>query len=271
MFDQTNYQSITADWSAAKKQCIPAESFQYFPTTGSTNDVLLEFAKNNTNKPTIQLAVADHQTAGRGRRGDAWLAPGGKNLLFSVLLPLTIEKRYWTRIPQFIAWTMGRTIETVIDPDLQIEAKWPNDLYLGGKKLGGILIETSLEPNPVAVIGVGLNVNIKDGEFPDEIREIATSLYEHVGCESNRWYLLGQFLDTLLAKFPGKVIEFDDCLSWIRERDYLLNQKVTIRQSEDKSTVRGIGCGIGNEGELLVKKANGKIEKVFSAARLVLG
>ncbi len=270
MLDQTIYQSITADWSAAKKQRLPEEFFQYFQTTGSTNDVLLVSAKTNTNTPTTQLAVAEHQTAGRGRRGDAWLAPNGKNLLFSVLLPLTIEKRYWTRIPQFIAWTMGRTIETVIDPGLKIEAKWPNDLYLEGKKLGGILIETSLEPNPVAVIGLGLNVNIKGDEFPHEIREIATSLYSHIGCESNRWYLLGQFMDTLLGEFPEKVIEFDDCLSWIRKRDYLRDRKVLIKQSGMENPANGIARGIGDEGELLVETGLGIVESIFSAERLVL-
>jgi len=270
MLDQTIYQSLTADWTAAKKQCLPEESCQYFQTIGSTNDVLLEFAKNNPNTTTTQLAVADHQTAGRGRRGDAWLAPNGKNLLFSVLLPLTIEKRYWTRIPQFIAWTMGRTIETVIDPDLKIEAKWPNDLYLEGKKLGGILVETSLEPNPIAVVGIGLNVNIKEDEFPHEIRKIATSLYNHVGCESNRWYLLGQFMDSLLGEFPEKVIEFDDCLSWIRKRDYLRDRKVLIKQSGMENPANGIARGIGDEGELLVETEPGITESIFSAERLVL-
>ena len=194
MSDQSIYESISADWNQSLKQRLPGDSVQYFESTGSTNDVLLELSKYNPNTSiSIHLAVADHQSEGRGRRGDAWLAPAGKNLLFSVLIPLEIEKRYWTRIPQLIAWTLGRAIESSIDPGLRVEAKWPNDLYLKGKKLGGILVETSLKPTPFAVVGIGMNVNIKQAEFPSEIQDIATSLYEHVGCESNRWYLLGQF------------------------------------------------------------------------------
>ncbi len=272
MSDQTYYDSLSAAWSDSLRQRLPGDSVQYFKSIGSTNDVLLGLSRHNPDKPiTFRLAVADHQTAGRGRRGDAWLASAGKNLLFSVLLPLDLEKRYWTRIPQLIAWTMGRAIESVIDPGLRIEAKWPNDLYLTGKKLGGILVETSLTPEPFAVVGVGLNVNSKQGEFPPEIRDIATSLYEHLGCESNRWYLLEQFLENLLDGYPENVIDFDECLSWIRERDYLRDREVLIKQPGDQIPVKGLGHGIGNEGELLVKMGSGKIEEIYSAESLIVG
>ena len=271
MNDQTLYDSISADWTYSKKEILKADQVQYFDSIGSTNDVLLEQARNETNTTIIpRLAVADFQTSGRGRRGDAWLAPTEKNLLFSVLLPLNIEKKYWTRIPQLIAWTMGRTIESTIDPELRIEAKWPNDLYLAGKKLGGILVETSMNQNAAAIVGVGLNVNIKSNEFPPELSSIATSLYEHVGCESNRWYLLGQYLAILLNDFPSKVIEFEDCLSWIRERDYLRNRKIDIKQSGRKSHSKAIARGIGDEGQLLVETENGKMESIFSADQLVV-
>jgi len=169
-----------------------------------------------------------------------------------------------------IAWSMGRTIESVIDPYMKIQTKWPNDLYLEGKKLGGILVETSTRSSrSFAVVGMGVNVNVKAAEFPDEIREIATSLYEHIGCESNRWYLLGQFLKTFLTEFPEKTLCFDACLAWVQERDFLVHRNVRVKLiGNSEPLTEGRACGIGNEGELLVKTSSGQIEKVLSSERL---
>ena len=135
---------------------------------GSTNDVAARGAGSIANEGLVVLA--EEQTAGRGRRGRAWTAPAGSSLLMSVLLfpPEPTADPGW--LTALAALAVVEVVAAWSGRDARI--KWPNDVRVDGRKIAGILVERG----PGAVIGIGLNVNIRLDQFPDELRDSATSL-----------------------------------------------------------------------------------------------
>ena len=143
--------------------------------TGSTNADVAELARSGEAEGLV--LVAEHQSAGRGRLGRVWRAPARSGLSFSVLLrPVTVPAGRWPLVPLLVGVGVARAVARVTD--IEISLKWPNDLLVGGRKLGGILAEW-LEPvaaggqaepagaiGPAIVVGVGLNVTLREPELP---------------------------------------------------------------------------------------------------------
>ncbi|MBL9159956.1 MAG: biotin--[acetyl-CoA-carboxylase] ligase [Verrucomicrobiales bacterium] len=256
---------IVRGWSPEDSVRFPIERFQHVGETGSTNDDLLARARSGSASP-YDLISADFQSRGRGRRGDRWEATPGRNLLFSLALPLEGDRHLWPRLPHLTAWIVGSTVESILGPGYRLEAKWPNDLLHDGKKLAGILVEIVLAPVPYAIVGIGLNVNLRQEELPPELRSIATSLYELIGCESSRWFLLGQIIQGFLRHFPAHTIDFDPVLDWIRPRDFLAGRLLSLRSGRE--WFEGHARGIGADGELLLETLAGDVVKIVSAEEI---
>jgi BirA family biotin operon repressor/biotin-[acetyl-CoA-carboxylase] ligase len=256
---------IVRGWPREDAESFPVERFRHFEETGSTNDDLLALIRSGEARP-YDLFCADFQTRGRGRRGDRWEAAAGRNLLFSLALPLDGDRRLWPRLPHLSAWILGSAVESILGPGYRLEAKWPNDLLHEGRKLAGILVETVVMPRPFAVVGIGLNVNLRHEELPPDLRPIATSLYELLGCESSRWFLLGQVVRGFLRHFPEKTTDFATVLDWIRARDFLLARRLSVRCGNEWR--EGISRGLGDEGELLLEMGDGTLVRVTSAEEI---
>lgn len=262
------YDEIVRGWSDADRSRFTARQFHHLDETGSTNDDLLGRARAGLTR-SFDVIATDFQTRGRGRRGDRWEAVGGRNLLFSIALPLDGERETWSRLPHLTACLVGRAIEDILGPGHQLQAKWPNDLLFNGQKLAGILVETSLSPRPVAIVGVGINVNLRREELPVELRHLATSLYEILECESSRWFLLGLIILGFLRHFPGRLNDFDPVLGWVTSRDFLFGKTLQIRSG--LCWLEGIAAGIGPGGELLLEANDGKRVEIVSAEEIRWG
>ncbi|GAB3703502.1 biotin--[acetyl-CoA-carboxylase] ligase [Spirosoma flavus] len=141
------------------KTLFLGQIIQYLPSCQSTNDEASDLiARTDVAEGT--LVITDHQTAGRGQRGNIWLATAGQNLTFSLILKpsfLQPTEQFWLNM----AISLG--IYDALQPLLgdQLRVKWPNDIYVGSKKLGGILIENTLHGTSIAwsIVGMGLNIN----------------------------------------------------------------------------------------------------------------
>ncbi|NLT69130.1 MAG: biotin--[acetyl-CoA-carboxylase] ligase [Verrucomicrobiaceae bacterium] len=259
------HDEIIRGWPAADRSRFLPDQFRHTPETGSTNDDLL--AKARAGEITApELLATDYQTSGRGRRGDRWEAAPGRNLLFSLALPLDSPRETWSRLPQLTASLVGSAIEDILGPGHQLQAKWPNDLLYQGQKLAGILVEITLKPHPVAIVGVGVNVNLRADELPPALRALATSLYEIAGYESNRWFLLGLIVQGFLRHHPERLLDFQDTLAWITARDLLHGRRLQIRSGRED--IVGTASGIGPRGELLLRKDNGHIREIVSAEEI---
>jgi BirA family biotin operon repressor/biotin-[acetyl-CoA-carboxylase] ligase len=181
------------------------------------------------------VVTAREQTAGRGRVGRVWTAPEGKALLYSAILR-PLDQRHLL-LPLSVPLAVCATAEA-LRPDAKCMVKWPNDIWLEGRKLSGILIEAKPQEG-WAVIGVGLNLSIEPHEFPDDLRQPATSLGGGVTPEQAR-----HELDAQLDRWA--CAEEEAVLSEWRKRDGLRGREVSW---EDGSGVAG---GIDDRGNLIV-------------------
>jgi len=210
---------------------------RHFRVTDSTNARARELVEAGAAGGTVVTAA--EQTAGRGRQGRSWTAPPGKALLYSaVLRPL--DERHLL-LPLAVPLAVCEAAEE-LQPGIECAIKWPNDVWVDGRKLAGALIEAKPQDG-WAVIGVGLNLTIERDEFPPELRETATSLVG-VPIDDARRALNGA-LDRWVEA------ESSDVLSAWRERDALRGREI----SWDGGS--GIADGIEDSGDLVVAVAGG--------------
>jgi BirA family biotin operon repressor/biotin-[acetyl-CoA-carboxylase] ligase len=189
--------------------------------------------------------TAAEQSAGRGRQGRSWAAPAGTALLMSAivrdltrrdaLLPLAVPVAVAEACDQFAGTRCG--------------IKWPNDIWIDGRKLSGILLEGRPQEG-WAVIGVGLNVGTTRDDFPDELRATATSLAIEAGSDPG----VEPVLAAVLAALERRLGDGPDAIlaAW-RERDVLLGSQVRWNGGE------GTAAGIDRDGALLVDSASGRV------------
>jgi BirA family biotin operon repressor/biotin-[acetyl-CoA-carboxylase] ligase len=230
---------------------------RHFRQVGSTNTVAREMAEAGA--PNGTVVTADEQTAGRGRQGRTWTAPPGSALLFSTIVR-PLGKRQ-PLLPLAVPLAVCEAAER-LRPGGQCKVKWPNDIHLDGRKLSGILIEARPQEE-WAVVGVGLNLTIAADEFPEELRDTATSLFADArgvgdardayishsasgGVADEARVALCEALDRWVEADAGKILA-----AW-RERDTLLGREVSWERGS------GVAEGIDERGYLLVRVADGE-------------
>ncbi len=234
-------------------------TLRHSPSTASTNADALTCLQQpaTTSAPHGLVILADRQTAGRGRRGRTWHSPPQGNLYVSVIV---IPRPPATRITPCLTWVPLLTALAEADclshqTGLPVSVKWPNDLLIHDKKIGGILCEqtTTVERTMAIVIGIGLNINAPLNDFPEDLRQSATSLAAEAGGPFDRVAILAdlllqleQRLDRLFLDGPaGMIEEFTQRCSTIGK-----NVRVTL---EEKGVVQGIAESIGPDGCLRLR------------------
>jgi BirA family biotin operon repressor/biotin-[acetyl-CoA-carboxylase] ligase len=218
----------------------------HYRTTDSTNERARELALAGA--PHGTLVTADEQTAGRGRQGRSWLAPPGKSVLMSVVLRHLGGAQ--AHLPLAAAIAACEACELTAPP-IHCSIKWPNDVWIDGRKVAGILVEGRPQQG-WAVLGIGLNVTTTEDEFPDEIQQIATSLAAaRPGAEPPaKEHVLNELLTTLRVRLDDPP---DTVVTEWRERDALRDQ--TIRWDGGEGTA----TGIDDSGALIVRTATGRV------------
>ena len=149
----------------------------YFDSIDSTNNELKRQAETQVCHGL--LAVAEEQTAGRGRRGHGWVSPSGTGIWFSVLLKPEVSPDKASMLTLVAAMAVAKAITETTGLVSQI--KWPNDIVVNKKKVCGMLTELSAEMTRINYVVIGIGINANNKEFPDEIKETATSLFIESG------------------------------------------------------------------------------------------
>ena len=230
--------------------------------TGSTNDDARLLALAGAAHGVI--VIADAQRAGRGRRGAAWVSPPRRNLLCSVVLRPALPMEKWPRLTHACALAVCETLESI--PGLPPpRIKWPNDIYLGGKKVSGILVESAMDARGgFAVAGVGVNLNLTAEDFPPELRDTATSVWlERGGQEISREDFAIQFLHRLRAQCTRAEDDFPALLEACETRSFLSGRRVSLLSGSHE--LEGTALGVGPEGELRLLHDDGRVQLITSA------
>jgi BirA family biotin operon repressor/biotin-[acetyl-CoA-carboxylase] ligase len=235
---------------------------------GSTNDEAIRFVREGA--PTGLLVIAEHQTAGKGRKGRRWTSPPGSGLCFSLVIHPSSPRRHWPLLSLLTSVAVARSIEELSRQanarrSFRIELKWPNDVLLSGKKVAGILIETADSPDgsSAAVIGVGMNVGA-DG-VPAGLENSAASISGEAGVAIPR----RRMLVTFLRDFQNEYLLFER-----GERHLVLEHWKAASSMWDGTDVRlydgnlwrdAITCGLSDLGALKVRFSDGSEETVLAA------
>lgn len=233
--------------------------------TDSTNLWIKRLAKEGASEGT--LALAEFQSAGRGRLGRSWEVPEGTSVMMSILLRPKFEPQYAPTLTLVMGMAVAKAVKNL---GFDVSIKWPNDVVVSHKKICGILTEMGVRDGKIdyAVIGVGINVNIK--EFPEEMVDKATSLYLESGKEFDRSQIPGLVMEAF-EKYYEKFAATCDLSGLKEEYESILanyNQPVRVLAKEP---YEGVARGITDGGELLVEKTDGTIVAVSAGEVSVRG
>jgi BirA family biotin operon repressor/biotin-[acetyl-CoA-carboxylase] ligase len=218
----------------------------------------------NDGCPEGMIVVADEQTDGRGRMARAWYSPSGTGIWMSMIIRPNIPVNQTPQLTLLTAVAIVQAIEELTP--LRPTIKWPNDIMLNGKKIVGILTELQAEADKVhsVIIGTGINVNQTIEHFPEELRNIATSIKIETGTNLER----AQLIQMILLKFEGlyslyltkgfKAIK----LLW---EGYAISLNKMIVARTLHGSIEGKAIGINDDGVLLIETADRSIERIYSA------
>lgn len=219
-----------------------------YEKTGSTNDIAWEMALKG--EPEGSAVFAESQTKGRGRLKREWFSPARKGLWFSVILRPQLTPNYAPMITAMSAVAVTRAIAK--HTGLSVWIKWPNDIYINGKKAGGILTElnTELDIIKFVVLGIGINVNIKDFNI-----ETATSLMIEGGKTYSRIELAKEILISLEHYYK---LKWDEVIVEWKNLSLVSGKRVRVRDIE------GQALGIDEHGALIVRSDDGIVNYITS-------
>lgn len=221
-------------------------------TVDSTNDDLRALACGGAADGLVLLAL--RQTAGRGRRGAAWFSPAGESLAISILVRPQESKALWPRLALAAGLAIAEAVESFGPPT---GIKWPNDVWIGRRKVAGILVDAGSD---FAIVGIGLNVLTT--QFPPEVSEIATSLSLETGQNPPRAEVLAAVVRRFAIRRKQIGSDFNDLLNAVRQRCVLTNHRVSL--STSGGLKQGIVEGIAQGGELLLRTESG-LESLIQA------
>jgi len=259
---------------------------RYYPTIGSTNDVASDFvarrlraesasaslAEARVNRERAEagrlqpsaeglVVVADEQTAGRGRRGHTWFSPPGSGLYVSVVLTPGRARVDPARATTLLTLAAGVAIAEAVEAatGLAVDLKWPNDLFVGRRKLAGILAESPA----VDTIVLGYGINVGPMAYPPELADRATSLESELGRAIDRHQLFAETLAALARRYEDLLDgRFDAILdAWRRRAPAATGARVQWATPSGQQS--GITEGIDDQGALLVRTAGG-VERIVA-------
>src|SRR5262245_12295846 len=230
----------------------------YYQTIGSTNDAAGDLARGHAEGAVV---VADEQTAGRGRRGHTWFSPPGSGLYVSTVLAPAGARVDPVRATTLLTLAAGVGIAEGIErhTGLAVDLKWPNDLFVGRRKLGGILAEGS--GHEAIVLGYGINV--ASTAYPPDIADRATSLESELGRAIDRPALFADTLAGLAQRYDDLLAgRFDAILDAWRCRAPLASG-APVRWTTPSGDWTGTTEGIDDRGALLVRVGD-RLERIVS-------
>ncbi|MCM0650949.1 biotin--[acetyl-CoA-carboxylase] ligase [Clostridium swellfunianum] len=240
----------------------------HFDSIDSTNSRAKQMSDSIEADGTV--LIGEEQTNGRGRLGRSWVSPKYKGVWMSVFLRPDLNPMEAVKLTQIAA---AAVVEAAKELKITTLVKWPNDIVVNHKKICGILTEMSAELTRInyVVVGIGINVNIDELDFPEDIKEIATSLKVETKCSVNRQELVGRILNNF-ERLYLKFIEENDIkisLDICRANSALIGNDIIVIKKEENVTARALD--IDEEGRLLVQYKDGRQEFIISGEVSIRG
>jgi len=258
---------LAADLAARLGDSTLVREFTVFEETDSTNDLALQRGRQGA---AGGLAIfAERQTAGRGRFGRRWESASHRGLWFTLLLRPDFPLAQWSRLTTWAAAGVAAAVESATG--LPAAIKWPNDVFLGGRKVAGILIEsgTDREGRHFAAVGIGVNANHEAADFPPELIERASSLRLATGRLCDRAALAVAILTELAARHALLAADFPQLVTEASRRSLLLGRWVQLRSGP--LLHEGLAESLDADGQLCVRGVDGTATSFVAGEVTVVG
>ena len=238
-----------------------------FDTVASTNDTLADVASGGAAEGTA--VIAEEQTAGRGRNGRTWQSPRARGLWMSVLLRPVLPAEKLGSLSLGAALAVCRAIRRVAPVTATI--KWPNDVFVGDRKVAGVLLESRFDTASVSfvVIGMGINVSQTAEEFPPELQDAATSLESASGNPVSR----AELANAVLVELEHIYAELQSG-NWERVREevlafsFIIGRRVSVRSGPD--CYEGVAFDFSDDGGLVIREDSGLQRHICAGDILLL-
>lgn len=258
----SNKRNMTYSLQSQLNTKFVGRQLYYYPSLTSTMEAAKKMASEGANEGTV--VITDKQTAGRGRLGRAWLSPRG-SLALSIILKPSLNI-----LPQLIMVASLAVIHATRKiAGLETQIKWPNDILIRDKKVCGILIESEVKDRRVnlAIIGIGINVNLNPSAFP-EISNIATSLSHELGGEVSKTKLTG----ALLSELERLYLETQNGAPIYRQwREHMGTLGKWIQVKDGESVEQGKAETVAENGNLILRRADGSSIEIIVGDVTVIG
>lgn len=236
-----------------KKLGVNPPKIIYYELTDSTNTRAKEYAKENIDSREPVVFIANQQSAGRGRKGRSFVSNAGAGIYMSILTYPDEKGADATAVTARTAVALAKAIESACRCEIKI--KWVNDLYLGGKKLAGILVEGEMgTEGKIAHQVVGMGINIYKNAISDEISHIATSLESELNSAPDRSVLAARMIKEFLATT-------DNCYDEYKERSFVIGKNVTVIKLTESYEAKVVD--IDRDFSLIIER-DGKQERLFT-------
>jgi BirA family biotin operon repressor/biotin-[acetyl-CoA-carboxylase] ligase len=233
----------------------------YFAELDSTNRLAYKLAAEGADEGEVVLA--ETQTRGKGRLGRSWFSPPGLNLYLSIILRPNLPPSNAPQLTLVAAVALAETVQRFLGTPPAI--KWPNDILVGGKKLAGILTESSVDSQRLhfVVVGIGVNLNIPASMLPEDISGLATSILVLTNRHTDRTAFAGELIQSL-----------DRCYGELEQRGFphiadrwesffeLKGRRAKVEMGD--RIVSGIARGIDRDGALIVEREDGALERIIA-------
>lgn len=247
------------------------KNIMYYAVADSTNLRVRQLGDEGA--PHGTLAVADRQTDGRGRRGRSWESPEGSSIYMSILLRPEIAPDKAPMLTLVMACSVAEALRMCVESfgDAQVQIKWPNDIIINGKKLAGILTEMSAQVDYINHVTVGVGINVNMEEFPEELRQTATSLRLECGHTVKRATIIARIMERFEENYD-KFLHTEDMTELMESyTSVLVNRDREVRILGAKEQYQAHALGINRTGELIVRRADGTEEAVYAGEVSVRG
>ena len=260
----SNPSAAPLDIENIRRQLSPQRlgaNLHYFAELDSTNTRARDLAEAGA--PEGEVVIADWQTHGRGRLGRRWESPARLNLYFSIILRPALVPAHAAQITLMAAVALAETLDSFITPAAEI--KWPNDILVGGRKLAGVLTEAACTANAIehVILGIGINVNYRRDEMPEEIRARATSLADLSGIFVDRENVLARLIHALDRCYGVLEQTGFDALRPRWEARFGLRDKLVRVEHLDQLIV-GRARGIARDGALVLEDERGALHSIYA-------
>lgn len=245
---------------AQLKGSLFGKRIYHFFKTDSTNRVAMELGY--AGEPEGAVILAEEQSAGRGRAGRTWHSERAAGIYATLLLRPKISPVQAPLLTMMAGLSAHAAIQA--QTGLQLDLKWPNDLVLNGKKLGGILTEMYADTSLVRFVIVGIGINVNQEKFPAELSGIATSLRAETGRNLSRVELLARLLREFETDYNRFLREGAKSVTdrFTKASSYAVGKKVRVTNGGD--TFTGVTAGLVPEGLLQVERDDGKVVTVIA-------